>query len=157
MLYIYSSVLPSPWFHHMLILPYFFYRGHKYSKEFGGFRFLNPLATNKNGLTLGSIGLRKTSCFSVKGDGGVIAAQKSDIEVVIAQKSEEGAIRDDLIAGESFSINGLSSPNNEIQADEFFVDNGEFDLDCPTKGFDSIAEALEDIRQGKVSFFLFTV
>ncbi|XXG50435.1 hypothetical protein AAC387_Pa02g4449 [Persea americana] len=124
-------------------------QGHKYSKEFGGFRFLNPLATNKKGLTLGSIGLRKTSCFSVKGDGGVIAAQKSDIEVVIAQKPEEGAIRDDLIAGESFSINGLSSANNEIQADEFFVDNGEFDLDCPTEGFDSIAEALEDIRQGK--------
>ncbi|KAF7143305.1 hypothetical protein RHSIM_Rhsim05G0103300 [Rhododendron simsii] len=32
----------------------------------------------------------------------------------------------------------------------FPSDNGEFDLDLPTKGFSSIPEAIEDIRQGKM-------
>lgn len=33
------------------------------------------------------------------------------------------------------------------------VDDDEFDLDSPTQGFASIPEAIEDIRQGKVSCF----
>lgn len=32
-----------------------------------------------------------------------------------------------------------------------FSGNDEYDLDCPTEGFSSIAEAIEDIHQGKVS------
>lgn len=36
----------------------------------------------------------------------------------------------------------------------FPSDNGEFDLDLPTKGFSSIPEAIEDIRQGKVGYLL---
>lgn len=35
----------------------------------------------------------------------------------------------------------------------FPVDNDEFNLDRATEGFASIPEAIEDIRQGKVSFF----
>lgn len=31
----------------------------------------------------------------------------------------------------------------------FFYNNDELDLDCPTEGFSSVAEAIEDIRQGK--------
>lgn len=42
-------------------------------------------------------------------------------------------------------------------ADYCFVDDVEFDLDSPTEGFTSIAEAAEDIHQGKVSFSLFTI
>lgn len=33
----------------------------------------------------------------------------------------------------------------------FFADRNEYDLDCPTQGFSSIPEAIEDIRQGKVN------
>uniref|UniRef100_A0A0R0ISZ5 GTP cyclohydrolase II domain-containing protein n=1 Tax=Glycine max TaxID=3847 RepID=A0A0R0ISZ5_SOYBN len=32
----------------------------------------------------------------------------------------------------------------------FFADRNEYDLDCPTQGFSSIPEAIEDIRQGKL-------
>ncbi|KAL5982305.1 Bifunctional riboflavin biosynthesis protein RIBA 1, chloroplastic [Asimina triloba] len=34
--------------------------------------------------------------------------------------------------------------------DDFFTGNNECDLDCPTEGFSSIPEAIEDIRQGKL-------
>lgn len=36
----------------------------------------------------------------------------------------------------------------------FHSDDDEFDLDSPTEGFSSIPEAIEDIRQGKVSCLL---
>lgn len=36
----------------------------------------------------------------------------------------------------------------------FSSDDDEFDLDCPTEGFSSIPEAIEDIRQGKVGCFM---
>lgn len=36
----------------------------------------------------------------------------------------------------------------------FFATDDEYDLDRPTEGLSSIAEAVEDIRQGKVSFSL---
>ncbi|XP_028753102.1 bifunctional riboflavin biosynthesis protein RIBA 1, chloroplastic-like, partial [Neltuma alba] len=74
-----------------------------------------------------------------------------------------------LISGEgdllSYS-NGHESVGLEVQPDEiafgalvadkvvttngFPVDNDEFDLDRPTKGFASIPEAIEDIREGKM-------
>jgi 3,4-dihydroxy 2-butanone 4-phosphate synthase / GTP cyclohydrolase II len=63
-------------------------------------------------------------------------------------------------------INGKANPSNSIQADAaplgtiaadmapvvdgFSADDDELDLDCPTEGFSSIPEAIEDIRQGKV-------
>ena len=75
-------------------------------------------------------------------------------------------------AEESTILTGLS-PGIDIQPDTiasgtlaaettpttfgFSVDDDEFDLDCPTEGFSSIAEAIEDICQGKVGclFILF--
>lgn len=36
----------------------------------------------------------------------------------------------------------------------FFSEEDEYDLDRPTEGFNSIPEAIEDIRQGKVSIVL---
>ncbi|XP_020528652.1 probable bifunctional riboflavin biosynthesis protein RIBA 1, chloroplastic isoform X2 [Amborella trichopoda] len=35
------------------------------------------------------------------------------------------------------------------RVDEFFEDSSDGDLDCPSEGFSSIPEAIEDIRQGK--------
>lgn len=40
-------------------------------------------------------------------------------------------------------------------ASGFPLENDEFDLDMPSEGFSSIPEAIEDIRQGKVSLFNF--
>lgn len=41
-------------------------------------------------------------------------------------------------------------------ASSFFSENDEYDLDCPTEGFSSVAEAIEDIRQGKVGINFYT-
>ncbi|RWR79896.1 putative bifunctional riboflavin biosynthesis protein RIBA 1, chloroplastic isoform X1 [Cinnamomum micranthum f. kanehirae] len=135
----------------------FLLQGQKHVKQIRGLHF-NPLATNKNTtFNWASIGLRKTSRSSLRSVGGVR----------IAQKLREDGRQDDLNAGQINSINGLSdlSMSNVMQADtvasetiaadiipagdDVFVDNGEYDLDCPTGGLNSIAEAIEDIRQGK--------
>ncbi|KAJ8648801.1 hypothetical protein MRB53_001824 [Persea americana] len=98
----------------------FLLQGQKHVKQIRGLHF-NPLATNKNNtFNWASIGLRKASWSSLRSVGGVR----------IAQKLREDA--DIIPAG-----------------DDVFVDNGEYDLDCPTGGLNSIAEAIEDIRQGK--------
>ncbi|WVZ48891.1 hypothetical protein U9M48_000286 [Paspalum notatum var. saurae] len=47
-------------------------------------------------------------------------------------------------SSENIVINGKANPSNSVQADD-----DELDLDSPTKGFSSIPEAIEDIRQGK--------
>lgn len=141
------------------LTPCVFSRGEKHVKQIRGLHF-NPLATNKNHtFNWASIVLRKTSWSSLRSVGGVR----------ISQKLREDGRQDDLNAGQINSINGLSdlSMSNEMQAntvaietiaadiipagDDVFVDNGEYDLDCPTGGLNSIAEAIEDIRQGKVS------
>ena len=69
-------------------------------------------------------------------------------------------------SSENIIINGKTNPSNLVQADAvalgtiaadmapvvdgFSADDDELDLDSPTKGFSSIPEAIEDIRQGKV-------
>jgi len=68
-------------------------------------------------------------------------------------------------SSENIVINGKANPSNSVQADAvalgtiaadmapvvdgFSADDDELDLDSPTKGFSSIPEAIEDIRQGK--------
>ncbi|KAL6661255.1 hypothetical protein ACP70R_000639 [Stipagrostis hirtigluma subsp. patula] len=68
-------------------------------------------------------------------------------------------------SSEHVIINGKANPSNAVQADAvalgtiaadmapvvdgFSADDDELDLDCPTQGFASIPEAIEDIRQGK--------
>lgn len=70
----------------------------------------------------------------------------------VVQKYGGDNTKEDLIAGQNNFINGKSnlSTSNEMQTGAAaFIDNGEFNLDCPTEGFNSIEEAIEDIRQGK--------
>lgn len=44
------------------------------------------------------------------------------------------------------SVNGETVPH----VNSFPIEDDEFELDSPTEGFNSIPEAIEDIRQGKV-------
>nr|POF22894.1 bifunctional riboflavin biosynthesis protein riba 1, chloroplastic [Quercus suber] len=63
------------------------------------------------------------------------------------------------LGGKSLSIEGVGRTRATVISGEadtaptsgaFPIENDEFDLDCPTKGFSSIPEAIEDIRQGKM-------
>lgn len=73
-----------------------------------------------------------------------------------------GLAKNTLISDESVGIEmqpdavafGALSADTAPTTSGFPVDNDEFDLDRPTKGFASIPEAIEDIRQGKVVTFL---
>lgn len=49
---------------------------------------------------------------------------------------------------------GALSADTAPTSTGFPADNDEFDLDRPTAGFASVPEAIEDIRQGKVGYFL---
>lgn len=89
---------------------------------------------------------------------------KNDLKVNSAFLSGEGDVRPQS-RRESSLFSSLST-GTEAQPDAvtfetleadvvpttsgFFSDNDESDLDCPTEGFSSIPEAIEDIRQGKV-------
>lgn len=50
---------------------------------------------------------------------------------------------------DTFAFETVSDEINPT-IDGFFADRNEHELDCPTQGFSSIPEAIEDIRQGKV-------
>lgn len=101
------------------------------------------------------VDLRTVRAVALRGDGGFETGPRSS----------EG---ETAIMGQSASVNALDNPSSVLQADAvalgtisadmapvsdaFSVDNDEVDLDCPTEGFSSIAEAIEDIRQGKVCY-----
>ncbi|XVF15254.1 hypothetical protein REPUB_Repub09cG0135100 [Reevesia pubescens] len=127
-----------------------------------GQNYANPIIT-ANGckpVLFSSILTRKIG-LSFKGVGKVRAALVSGEGDVLSYPNGNG-----VVAGKTGFVNGLvDQPNGiEIQPDAigfgtlsaeitpmtsgFFAD--EYDLDCPTEGFASILEAIEDIRQGKL-------
>lgn len=88
----------------------------------------NPSALIGDAIDFPWIRWSKKSCAALKGDFRVRAAVVSG----------EGDLLTDAIA------------LGTLSADDFFDANDESDLDCPTEGFASISEALEDIRNGKL-------
>ncbi|XP_052202406.1 bifunctional riboflavin biosynthesis protein RIBA 1, chloroplastic-like [Diospyros lotus] len=134
------------------------------SKAFSNFKLFNGLHCSKlvptNGdrfhLSLSQLGGKLV--FSVNCHGRTKAA-------LLAGEGDPRYPKATNAADESTILSGLS-PGIDIQPDTiafgtitaettpatfgFSVDDDEFDLDCPTEGFSSIAEAIEDIRQGKI-------
>lgn len=71
------------------------------------------------------------------------------------------ARNDGILSYSKDTINGQDNVSTEGGASSGTVTTGAFfeyhleqDLDCPTKGFSPVSEAIEDIRQGKVGLFL---
>lgn len=92
--------------------------------------------TNGNMLDLISSPSNKL-CLNFKVDGRARAVQISGTE-----------IQPDAVAFATLSAEIIPTSMG------FYSDDDEFDLDRPTEGFSSIPEAIEDIRQGKVSCLL---
>ncbi|KAF8404654.1 hypothetical protein HHK36_009542 [Tetracentron sinense] len=133
-------------------------QGHKH------YNWFNRLHCVTNGQTsdLALISLGRKSCFQLK----------ADIRARAALLSGEGDLlsysNSNTVAGESSFIDELVGQTTGIEiqpdaiafgtlaaetaptANDFSIDNDEFDLDRPTEGFSSIPEAIEDIRQGKI-------
>lgn len=90
-------------------------------------------------------------CLSIKNVGRIkIAALVSGEGDVISYPNNNKKYT--AIETQSDTI-GFGTLGAEItpKTSDFFPNDDEFDLDRPTKGFASISEAIEDIRQGKVS------
>lgn len=88
---------------------------------------------------------------------------KNDFKINSAFLSGEGDIRSQLTGERSLSSSLSTGTETRPDAVTFgrlaadgvpttsgFLSEDEFDLDCPTEGFSSVAEAIEDIRQGKM-------
>lgn len=86
----------------------------------------------------------------VSGEGDLLSHPNNNSprqDVIIDSLVEEpDRIREKL---DTFSF-GTVSPEINPTINGFFADTNEHDLDCPTQGFSSIPEAIEDIRQGKL-------
>ncbi|KAG5548474.1 hypothetical protein RHGRI_013977 [Rhododendron griersonianum] len=131
----------------------------KNSKMFSGLHCMKLFPANRCVSDVSLIQLGPKSFFNIRSEGRIKATLLSG----------EGDLRSHHngtnVAAKSTLLGDLST-GIEIQPDSialgtlaaettpttfgFPSDNGEFDLDLPTKGFSSIPEAIEDIRQGKV-------
>ena len=108
------------------------------------------------------IRLGNRSSFVIKSVGKTRAALVSGEGDLLSYSNGNGVpANGNLFNGKSVGIEaqedaiafGNLSADTAPISSGFPIDNDEFDLDRPTEGFASIPEAIEDIRQGKVSFF----
>ncbi|XP_042377479.1 probable bifunctional riboflavin biosynthesis protein RIBA 1, chloroplastic isoform X1 [Zingiber officinale] len=99
-----------------------------------------------------SNGYKRTICFALKGNGAFVTIPNSsegDVESADSAVSEQdNAHNSYILQADATSIQTVVADISPVPND-FPIYNGELDLDCPTKGFSSIPEAIEDIRQGK--------
>jgi 3,4-dihydroxy 2-butanone 4-phosphate synthase / GTP cyclohydrolase II len=114
------------------------------------------LATNSNSTRVKSVGLRVALSF--KNDGGYPADGFSGNGNTLLPKStsvrgEDHPVADPVLPMDSMMTPEILSANLALVMDKFSDDDTdtELDLDSPTEGFASIPDAIEDVRQGKVS------
>ncbi|XP_057976712.1 bifunctional riboflavin biosynthesis protein RIBA 1, chloroplastic-like [Malania oleifera] len=101
---------------------------------------------------------RGCKSFSVRGDFRTRATVISEEGDLLSRSNHDIAVEGALIGDHSIGIEvqpdamafGTLSADTAPTTTGFPIDKDEFDLDCPTEGFDSIQEAIEDIRQGKM-------
>jgi 3,4-dihydroxy 2-butanone 4-phosphate synthase/GTP cyclohydrolase II len=132
-----------------------FLKGCNVSKETKGpvCSFFPP---NSNSTKLKSVSLRVASSF--KSDGSYPAGGVSGNGDTLLPKSTSVRGQDHPVADPVLPMDSMMTPeilsSNLARVVEKFADDDtdtELDLDSPTEGFASIADAIEDIRQGKVS------
>ncbi|KAL6899721.1 hypothetical protein ACP4OV_006379 [Aristida adscensionis] len=129
-------------------------KGCSFSKETKG-SVCTFLTAGSNNVKARSVSLRVAS--SLKGDGGYpsnIASGNGDTLVPksTAVRGQDHPVADTVLPIDSMIAPEIISADLARVADKFSDDDQdtELDLDCPTEGFASIAEAIEDIRQGKL-------
>ncbi|KAM4098319.1 hypothetical protein ACJW30_07G068500 [Castanea mollissima] len=100
------------------------------------------------GKSLSTEGVGRTKATVISGEGDLLSyANENNVEgnnTLIGDQSVGIEIQPDTVAF------GTLSADTALTSSAFPIENDEFDLDFPTKGFSSIPEAIEDIRQGKM-------
>jgi 3,4-dihydroxy 2-butanone 4-phosphate synthase / GTP cyclohydrolase II len=132
-----------------------FFKGCSVSKETKG-PVRSFFTANSKSTTVKSADLKVASSF--KNDGGYPAGGVSWKDDTLLPKSttirgQDHPVADPVLPMDSMITPEILSANVERVIDMFADDDTdtELDLDSPTEGFASIAEAIEDIQQGKVS------
>jgi 3,4-dihydroxy 2-butanone 4-phosphate synthase/GTP cyclohydrolase II len=131
-----------------------FLNGCSVSKETKG-SVCSLFTPNSNNAKVKSVGLRISS--SLKRDGGYPAGGASGNGDVLLPRStsvrgQDHSVADPVLPTDSMVAPEILSANLARVADKFADEDTdtELDLDSPTEGFASIADAIEDIRQGKL-------
>ncbi|XP_030942546.1 bifunctional riboflavin biosynthesis protein RIBA 1, chloroplastic isoform X1 [Quercus lobata] len=100
------------------------------------------------GKSLSIEGVGRTRATVISGEGDLLSyANENNVEennTLIGDQSVGIEIQPDRVAF------GTLAADTALTSGAFPIENDEFDLDSPTKGFSSIPEAIEDIRQGKM-------
>ena len=128
---------------------------------FNGLHGVNSFSANGNALNLALIRLDGSkSFFGIKGvsktratliTGDELLSYSNDNGVVAKSALlDNGSVGVDL-QPEAVAFGALSADNAFITND-FSIGNDDRQLDCPSEGFSSIPDAIEDIRRGKVVF-----
>ena len=122
---------------------------------------MNPFAEHGYVLS-GSVwsSINRQSCLSfLKANGRGVGALVSGNGGLLSYSNSNGIVEEDAFFNEQADQpEGTSFGTLAVEitssTSAFFYNNDEFDLDFPTEGFSSVAEAIEDVRQGKVGFLL---
>jgi 3,4-dihydroxy 2-butanone 4-phosphate synthase / GTP cyclohydrolase II len=132
-----------------------FLKGCSVSKDAKGSlcTFLNANSNNAKGKSLGlriASSSKKDGASSISGNGEMRLPKSATV------RGQDHPVADVVSPmGDSVVAPEILSANLARVADKFSYGDAdtELDLDSPTEGFASIADAIEDIRQGKVGAF----
>ncbi|GLT26088.1 hypothetical protein SLA2020_011750 [Shorea laevis] len=123
-------------------------------KLFNGLHSVNLFSANGHTLDLALLRLGSRSPFGIKSVGKTRAAVVSGEGDLLNKAVANGTLLGDKSVEieahpDAIAFGTLAADTAPI-ATGFPIDNDEFDLDCPTEGFSSIPEAIEDIHRGKM-------
>ncbi|CAL9101545.1 unnamed protein product [Musa textilis] len=122
-------------------------RGSSCFKKLGRL-YHNAFAVNQGTSDLTSTGFRKAACYALKTDGEFTTVPISSEGAMLPDIDQDNAIVTSMLQSDAATLGTIAADKAPV-TDDFSIGNGELDLDCPTEGFSSISEAIEDIRQGK--------
>lgn len=114
---------------------------YSYAKEFGRLPFTNTCPINKQNTISTRFRLWRASSTT----------PRTGVHDILAFSNDGGIVRQRFggTVHQACSVVRTTAADGTSGADGFFDSDDEHDLDCPTRGFSSIPEAIEDIRQGK--------
>ncbi|GMH03022.1 hypothetical protein Nepgr_004861 [Nepenthes gracilis] len=125
--------------------------------EMGGFQGVKPLFTWGPSSNLDAFHLGSNSFCKIKGEVRPKAALTSGECGLLSYSTDTDDLQTSTLDNDrplgievqpdAIAFGALAADTAPISIG-FPVDNDEFDLDCPTEGFSSIPEAIEDIRKG---------
>lgn len=116
-------------------------------------QIVNPSAISRRSSNLAAISLTRSTCLALQGDGAFQTVSKSVDGDILSRPGDIFNGQKNIPISSVLQVDNVAVDTNvagvPAATDEFSSYDDERDLDCPTEGFATIEEAIEDIRQGK--------